>query len=84
MKLTSLEMLNAITSGDHDAVYAIICSHFGIEELDRIYIDAYPAIGISKYAILWQDGYCYSWNSSIGWESIRAMETPENELLIRS
>lgn len=84
MKLSSIAVLEAITEGDYDAVYNIICSHFDIPALDRIYVDIYPAIGISKYAILWQDGYTYSWNSAVGWEEPRAADTPETELLIRT
>ena len=84
MKLSSIALLEAISEGDCDAVYDLICSHFHLQALDRIYVDVYPAIGISKYAILWQDGYTYSWNSAVGWEEPRVTDTPETELLIRT
>lgn len=83
MKLSSIAMLEAVLASDSDAVYSIMCSHFNLPYLERIYIDVCPAIGTKKYAILWQEGCVYSWNSAAGWEEPRTADTPEAELLIR-
>lgn len=84
MKLSSLEMLDAVIAGDGDAVYAAFCKHFDIMPASRVFVDIYPAVSATKYAVLWQDGYVYSWKLNAGWEIPIPTDLDTNELLIRS